>query len=60
MDRELIIRIEEKCGKYQASVEQSPDSHKATSEDPILAIRGSIAVSRGHIDDYLGYDRDAF
>ena len=52
------VEVEDRNGEYDARVKQAPSGFKATASDPMLAIRGALAVSRGHIDDYVGYDRD--
>lgn len=58
MSKTLEIEVDDLNGKYEARVKQAPSSHSATSEDPMMAIRGALAVSQRHIDDFLGYDRD--
>ena len=60
MSKIIEIEVEESSGGYVASVDLSPDSHRATAPDPMVAIRGALAVSQGHIDEHLGYDRDEF
>lgn len=57
MGKTIEIEIDDLNGKYKARVKQAPSSHSATSDDPFLAIRGAVAVSRSHIDTYLEYDR---
>lgn len=53
----IEIEVEESNGKYIASIQLSPDSHRPVAEDPIIAIYGALVVSRGHIDDYIGFGR---
>lgn len=60
MSKVIEIEVEESSGRYVASVAQSPPSHRATAPDPMVAIRGALAVSQGHIDEHLGYERDEF
>ena len=52
------VEVEDTNGEYEARVKQAPSSFMATASDPMLAIRGDLAVSRRHIDDHVGYDRD--
>ena len=58
MAKTIEIEVDDLNGEYEARIKQAPLSHSATSDDPMMAIRGALAVSRGHIDDYLGYERD--
>ena len=58
MAHRITIEVEEVDEGYRARVEGSPPSHQAVSEDPLHAIRGAIAVSRGYIDETVGFDRD--
>ena len=58
MAHRITIVVEEDDEGYRAHVEGSPPSHQAVSEDPLHAIRGAIAVSRGYIDETVGFDRD--
>lgn len=53
----IEIEVEDNNGEYAASVKQSPDSHRAVADDPMIAMYGALVVSQGHIDDYLGYER---
>ena len=58
MSRTIEIEVNDLNGTYEARVKQAPASHSATSDDPMMAIRGALAVSQAHIDNFLGYDRD--
>ena len=57
MSKTIEIEIDDLNGKFKARVKQAPSSYSATSDDPMMAVRGALAVSQGHVDDYLGYDR---
>lgn len=59
MGYSIVLDVEEQGGKYAVSVRAAPDGHRATARDPMDAIRGAIVVSRGVIDDTVGYDRGA-
>ena len=58
MRQSIEVVIEESGGRYKAEVAQNPDRHGAVADDPMMAIRGALAVSRGRIDEQIGYERD--
>ena len=58
MAHRITIEVEEVDEGYRARVQGSPASHQAVSEDPLHSICGAIAVSRGYIDETVGFDRD--
>lgn len=54
----IEIEVDDLNGEYEARIKQAPSSHSATSDDPMMAIRGALAESRVYIDDHVGYERD--
>lgn len=59
-EHDLTLRIEEtETGSYRARVEEAPERHVATGEDPMVAVRGALAVARGVVDSTVGYERSA-
>lgn len=55
--REVTIRIEEtETGTYRARVAEAPPDRVATGDDPMVAVRGALAVARDAVDAAAGYD----
>ncbi len=54
---QLTITIEETDGGYQAQVADGSRQHRARGSDPMVAIRGAIAVSQATVDNIVDYNR---
>jgi hypothetical protein len=57
-DGEITITVERtETGTYRASVDGVPPERFATGEDPMVAVRGALAVARDAVDAAAEYER---